>query len=330
MSKVDDVLLGWSNHGGSNHITRKRSKSLETSRANEHAVAKENAPISGRKRSKSIESSRANDWAKQRSSMRSTTSQNSKRGSGGFSSSRSVGRDASKSNQYATQIETEARNSFRKDRSGRDAFAARAARRSRSRGRSSADVLASEKDSKRSRSKERSGADVHAGRSRSKERSGADAYAKKDNRKSGRSLSIERSRANGYSQKEAGRRSRSVERSAANDFAKKDTQSSARRSHSQSKGVSGGRGPASERRRSRSRSVERSKANDYVKSSYRKPESDRRKAKAPSSEGLIDVQKKTDGTVIVARRRKRDDGAVVMTKTKYANIALARKHGIDV
>jgi len=42
------------------------------------------------------------------------------------------------------------------------------------------------------------------------------------------------------------------------------------------------------------------------------------------------VTRNPDGTVVVMVKRLRSDGAVVTTKTKYANIRLARKHGVDV
>jgi hypothetical protein len=42
------------------------------------------------------------------------------------------------------------------------------------------------------------------------------------------------------------------------------------------------------------------------------------------------VTKNPDGSVTVAVKRTREDGAIVTTKTKYATVALAKRHGIDV
>jgi hypothetical protein len=42
------------------------------------------------------------------------------------------------------------------------------------------------------------------------------------------------------------------------------------------------------------------------------------------------VSKNPDGSVTVAVKRTREDGAIVTTKTKYATVALAKRHGIDV
>jgi hypothetical protein len=42
------------------------------------------------------------------------------------------------------------------------------------------------------------------------------------------------------------------------------------------------------------------------------------------------VEKQPDGSVLVIQKRLREDGATVTTRTKYANVALAKKHGVDI
>jgi hypothetical protein len=162
-------------------------------------------------------------------------------------------------------------------------------------------------------------ADKNLGRSRSKERPKADDYADKNR---GRSQSIERSKANESADK---RRPRSVERSGATDFA--------------------------EKAKPRSRSLEPANANNFAdkkqrgRSMTKKP--DPRPSLAQGNNGTIgrsksgkfaldaskannSVTKNPDGSVLVIAKRTREDGATVTTKTKYASVALARKHGIDV
>lgn len=163
----------------------------------------------------------------------------------------------------------------------------------------------------RSRSAERSNATDFSnsrGRSRSAERSKASDYAAR-----GRSRSAERSKASDYANRG---RSRSKERSKADDYANKS--------------------------RSRSLSKERSKAADFADKSrsrsYREIPTlgngtiGRSKSgrELDASKANKSVTKNPDGSVLVIAKRTREDGANVTTKTKYANVALARKHGIDV
>jgi hypothetical protein len=56
----------------------------------------------------------------------------------------------------------------------------------------------------------------------------------------------------------------------------------------------------------------------------------RLQASSDNPKGTPTVEMQPDGSVLVIQRRTRDDGAVVTTKTKYANSALAKKHGIDL
>jgi hypothetical protein len=87
--------------------------------------------------------------------------------------------------------------------------------------------------------------------------------------------------------------------------------------HASERGKGTGR---SETPKARSRSFDSSKANNHAA---------RKGALVPPKPTTI-ITKNRDGTIVVARKRRRDDGATVVTKTKYANISLARKHGIDV
>lgn len=54
---------------------------------------------------------------------------------------------------------------------------------------------------------------------------------------------------------------------------------------------------------------------------------------ASNTEGAKPVRigiRQEDGSVLVIQKRTREDGAIVTTKTKYANVALARNHGVQV
>jgi hypothetical protein len=42
------------------------------------------------------------------------------------------------------------------------------------------------------------------------------------------------------------------------------------------------------------------------------------------------VTKNEDGSVTVAVKRTREDGAIVTTRTKYASVGLAKRHGVEV
>ena len=59
-------------------------------------------------------------------------------------------------------------------------------------------------------------------------------------------------------------------------------------------------------------------------------DNNRLRSSSDNPKGNYTVEKQPDGSVLVLQRRTRDDGAVVTTKTKYANSALAKKHGIDL
>ena len=51
--------------------------------------------------------------------------------------------------------------------------------------------------------------------------------------------------------------------------------------------------------------------------------------KANRPAGVV-ITKKADGSIIHEVKRRRADGALVTTKTKYANIRLARKYGVPI
>ena len=61
-----------------------------------------------------------------------------------------------------------------------------------------------------------------------------------------------------------------------------------------------------------------------------KPDNDRLQSSLDEPHVNLNVEKQPDGSVLVIQKRTRDDGAVVTTKTKYANSTLAKKHGIDL
>ena len=286
---------------------RARSRSAERSRANDHATR-------DRGRSESKERSRADDYDTNRR---------------GRSKERSGATD-----NYNSYLNSN-RSKSKEQSGGAEDYANRG--RSRSKEQTGADDYANRG---RSRSKERARADDYAnrGRSRSKERSSAADYL----RDRARSRSAERGRANDYASRDRGR-SRSKERARADDYASR------------------GRDRSRSIERHRPRSLERSRANSLERSrANREPSPDRQRESAtgrgtdgfrvpgsPSDDGPIGrskagkgaldaskhnktITKNPDGSVLVSQRRRREDGAIVTTKTKYANIALARKHGVDV
>jgi hypothetical protein len=196
------------------------------------------------------------------------------------------------------------------------------------------------KDKTRSRSLERSRAADYANKSRSrapsKERAKADDYA--DRGRESRSRSIDRSKATEHPLGRARDRGRSVskERSKANDFADKRRPRSVERS---------GASDFADKRKPRSRSLEPANASTFADKKPRGRSVSKKAApkdlpvrgrsksgRAPldASKAARTVTKQDDGSVIVSQKRTREDGALVTTKTKYATIALARKHGVEV
>jgi hypothetical protein len=165
-----------------------------------------------------------------------------------------------------------------------------------------------------------------------------------------RSLSLEGSKANEFAVNKMPRdsirgRSRSMERSKANNLAEKPKsansgyQAEAKTDERKDKSRRRSRGKS---RDGRSLSLDRSKANSFAKK-QRPPSierskandfSEKKKAKKSATNEKSNlgttVKKQSDGSVIVAVRRQREDGAIVCTKTKYASAAAAKKRGIDV
>jgi hypothetical protein len=307
---------------------RERSRSKERSNADDFA---------GNDRGRSKERSRASDYVKDRD--RSSSKEPPKVDTYAKDHDRSRSKERPKADAYAK----DRGRSSSKERSKADDF-----NYAKDRGRSSskeppkADTYA--KDRGRSRSKERPKADAYAndrGRSSSKERSKADDFAKKD-RDRGRSRSVERGRASDYA-KDRGRSS-SKERSKADDYAKKkDRSKSVEKHRSRSLEPAGATLNAS----NHPKKEDHPKQADPPKKSggYKKlpgggwgPGSAHQKTFDKSSgKGSLDaskadntVTKNPDGSVLVSQKRKREDGAIVTTKTKYASVHLARTHGVDV
>jgi len=150
-----------------------------------------------------------------------------------------------------------------------------------------------------------------------------------------KSASLDRSRAVQYAKnglngdKYSGRRrSSSLDRTPATAFARRDSTSDK---------FAGQR---------RSSSLDRSPANNFANgkglSQNANSGSDQKKVSIPNATtsgepmvqknrpaGLV-ITKKADGSIIHEVKRRRADGALVTTKTKYANIRLARKYGVPI
>ena len=124
------------------------------------------------------------------------------------------------------------------------------------------------------------------------------------------------------------RRSTSLDRSRANDFARNDR--------------NGGKNTG----RSRTPSLDRSGANNFAHGTRAYPnksaQTGQKNANLPNNPprenaivqktpkaGVV-ITKKADGSIVHEVKRRREDGALVTTKTKYANIKLARKYGVPV
>jgi hypothetical protein len=283
-----------------------RARSMERWNAANHA---------DRNRSWSREKAGANDYAGNRRSE-----SKERQGASGFADSnhkntpRSTSKDRSNSSSHADRNRSQS-----KERSVTDDYAKR----------------------NRSRSNERSDSSAHAqtGRSSSKERSDADNFVQGSNPQSkefpstgsnaarNRPTSRERSNASGHTH--GSRRSRSHERLLSSSHAdnNKRRTNSSERSSAKANGVV---------KPSNNRSV-----SDHLPTS-RHPSGHGRtmdfgEASGGKGRGTLDASKagetitlNPDGSVIVSKKRTREDGAIVTTNTKYANIALARNHGVDV
>mmetsp|Transcript_16546 Transcript_16546/g.38224 ORF Transcript_16546/g.38224 Transcript_16546/m.38224 type:complete len:818 (+) Transcript_16546:296-2749(+) len=238
------------------------------------------------------------------------------------SNRRSRSREHSGASNYQSQRQPISRNgrSRSRERSGADAFAKNNAKRSGSKERSASNAFVNQKNGKRGRSHERSGANNYAtgkGRSKSREQSGASEYAQHQERR--RDHSLEKApRGVHPGGKTSKTRSRSFDGSDANKYAAK--------------------GNKSEKAKTRSRSFDPSGASNYVDRNNANLVDQKGTTSRPSDSGKKNrtavpsttITKHPDGTVVVAGRRKREDGATVVTKTKYANVKLARKHGVAV
>jgi len=315
----------------------RRSKSLDNSRANEFSQSRRKTPaadvVAPPRRSKSKERSGAQRFAQQKTGNSNPRSRSKERSGAktfaqqktGNSNPRSRSKERSKSNTYG---ETN-RRSRSKERSGaNDYFSQRKSNsssgataqtppkgRSRSKERSGANAFAT-KNTRRPSSQERSASNTYASRrGRSAERSGANVHASSSK---ARPKSLEQTGSRGYAQNSGkARPSRSLERTSAGQHASNKRATPKVRSRSLETSNANNYA-AKGAPKTRSRSFDTSKANEFAK---RKP--------VPPKPSTI-ITKNKDGTVVVARRRRREDGATVTTRTKYANIALARKHGIAV
>jgi hypothetical protein len=261
LGKVDDLILGLSNHGGSNHgrssnrqLHQRRSKSLDNTSANKYANAKRKVPAAAPRRSRSKERLGAENFSQRRTDKNNSRSK-SKEGlrsnhyaeKNGRSRSRersgandylsqgkiNDGREGLSANNQASQQKDRSRS---RERSGADAFVSRNTRRPKSKERSASNAFVAQKDTRRGRSKERSGANDYV--------SGK-----------GRPRSLERSGANGYAQKnDGGQPSRSLERTPAAEYP----------TSSNNKRQPGTRDSGSGTPNTRSRSFDASKANHHA------------------------------------------------------------------
>ena len=165
-----------------------------------------------------------------------------------------------------------------------------------------------------------------------------------------RSLSLENSRANDFANKKAHRSSYRENPPVPTSY--RQTQPSEPAYRSKPSRVDDNRGrsrearepirgrsrepqePTRGRSRDRSLSLERSKANAFAQrprpsnSINLNGRSHQPGRKLPDLSTTVTVN--ADGSVTVAKKRARDDGAIVTTKIKYISVELARKHGIDV
>jgi len=367
-SLVDDLWLGDTNSISKTALEPRRSRSLDNNRASEFANARRkfersrskersDADKYKRSRSRSKERSGANDYANQKGRSK------SKERSGADDYANQRGRFKSKERSRANDYANQGGRSMSKERSGANDYVSHRGR-SKSKERSKADAYAGS----RSRSKERSDANAYAAaaqmdtgrRGRSKERSGASDYASGNKH---RPKSLERSGANGYAQTK--KPSRSLERTPASDYGSSSNYNNTLKQQPATSGSSKGRSRsydaskantyvsdrgkptssgAENTPKTRSRSYDTSNANNFYANKRNSPQTgtaaaptSTRKAPATSSRRTSTpfkpttvITKNTDGSILVAKRRKREDGATVTTKTKYANITLARKHGVNV
>ena len=357
--KVADLLSKFNN----NIPQPRRSKSLDNSRAKEFATNRRTTPVPTI-RSRSKERTGASTFAQQKTSnprsrsKERTGANNFAQQKTGNSNPRSRSKERSGANAFAQQQKAGIPRSRSKERSGANAHAD-TNRRSRSKERSGANDFFSKQrkttgappQTGRSRSRERTGANKFATkRSSSKDRSASNIYAAQQDARRGRSK--ERSGASGYATKTA--RPKSLEQTGARGYAQPATSGKARPSRSlertpADKYANTKRQPAVRRGsavpKTRSRSFDASAAKNFASRGKaingttpkrRSTSYDSSRAKqyagqkpAPPRPSTI-ITKKKDGSVLVERRRKREDGATVITKTKYATIALARKHGVRV
>jgi len=319
-------LLSRFNNPTDNSNTPRRSKSLDNTRAKDFAQSQRKTSTddveSPPRRSRSKERSRAQTFAQKKNSNENTRSRSKERSKANAyadSNRRSRSRERSGANEFlsqrknnnsgaTTQTPPKGRSRSR-ERSGAATYATKNAKRSASQERTASSNYAKEKDARRGRSKERSGAKEFASsgkvRPKSLEQTGARGYAENSGK---------------------ARPSRSLERSSAGQHASsKRVSGTTPKGRSRSFDASKAKNYASDRGKgtpkTRSRSYDSSKANEFAKRKQSTP--------VPPKPSTI-ITKNPDGSVVVAKKRRREDGATVTTKTKYANIALARKHGIRV
>lgn len=339
-----------------NDANRNRSRSRERSSSTDYA---------GNERSDSKERPGASGFADSKNARRSTSAERSK-SSNYADRSRSQSKERSVADEYqANRNRSRSREKSgatdyagnqrpqSKERSGASGFTENT-RRSTSTERSKSSNHA---DRSRSLSKERSEADGYAKRSRSssKERSGSSTHAEKN-----RSSSKERSDADKFIQaskthsKELAAAGNNATRNRSTSKERSNASSHADGSRSRSKERLGSSGHSDDNRR-RTNSAERSSAlanavmmpsnnrsvNDPVPRS-RHPSGHGRtvdfgETTGRKGRGVLDaskagesITKNPDGSVIVSKKRTREDGAIVTTNTKYASVALARSHGVDV
>jgi hypothetical protein len=351
-----------------NHPNRNRSNSREPSSADDHTSneesgSKERSGLSGRRKTRSRSTSLERIEASG-SALKSRSLSNERPNASGYAiqmrsgvniqnaKEKSRSKERSTSRRLADLGHNKTRS--RSTSTERAKTSSRAAKsRSLSNERSNASGYANEE---RSRSKERTSANDYPERVRwcsLKNATGA-------NKDSGRSRS--HSKEKSYSDKIIDKTKSRFSPSAVDDYSKKslsnalsavNSHGAVVRSRSNERSVSSRH---VDHNRSRSHSAERSGDSYYATTrpskNSRSASGDKPRSRRGSGEfealdlgagtkrkgrGSVDaskadtsVTKNPDGTVVLAKKRTRDDGAVVTTTTKYASMALARSHGVHV
>jgi hypothetical protein len=334
-------------HNANEQLDRVRPRSLSQgrSRATDFASkAKDNRP-----RSRSMERSGARDFPSDKNGyLRPQYDEFGKDTDTNIPRSRS--KDSSEASNFATKDSNQSR-SRSNDRSEASRYRETP---SRSRGRSRPNDFMSGKNDSRSKSLQRYNDppgerySVQA-RSASFDRSRATTFSKNnspgDRYVSPRSTSLDRSRATNYDKNEATgenyrspRRSSSLDRSRAINFGTNHSASDRNRNPRRSSSLDRSRATNFANddppiRPSTPQQGQRMSPNNNFDSSPKNVSFPQNTPRATNDEPLIApvyITKNPDGSIVHAVKRRRADGALVTTKTKYANIRLARKYGVPV